>query len=59
VPFRSQAQRGYLYANNPSVAAEFEAATPKGVKLPQYAPKNTAVAHEAKKRHGMKVKPQP
>jgi hypothetical protein len=49
MPFKSQAQRGYLYANNPAVAAEFQAATPKGAKLPKYAPKPTS--HEDRKRH--------
>lgn len=34
MPMKSQAQRRYLWANNPSVAKEFEAATPKGKKLP-------------------------
>jgi hypothetical protein len=43
MPFKSNAQRGYLYANNPAVAKEFEAATPKGVKLPDYAPKQPRV----------------
>jgi CHASE3 domain sensor protein len=32
---KSKAQRGYLWANNPKVAKEFESATPKGRKLPQ------------------------
>ena len=36
MPFKSQAQRAYLYANNPRVAKEFEAATPKGAKLPEH-----------------------
>ena len=35
MPFKSQAQRGYLYANEPDVAKEFEAHTPKGKKLPK------------------------
>lgn len=44
MPFKSQAQRGYLYANDPAVAAEFQAATPKGAKLP------ARVKPKAKKR---------
>lgn len=36
MPFQSQAQRGYLYANHPEVAKEFEAHTPKGKKLPAH-----------------------
>jgi hypothetical protein len=35
MPFKSQAQRAYLYANNPEVAEEFAAHTPKGKKLPE------------------------
>ncbi len=34
-PFASQAQKGFLYANKPSVAAEFQSKTPKGKKLPK------------------------
>ena len=32
----SQAQRAYLHIHHPDVAAEFEAATPKGKKLPKH-----------------------
>ena len=35
MPFKSKAQRGYLYANKPKVAKEFEKKTPKGKKLPK------------------------
>lgn len=35
MPFKSKAQRRYLYANEPEVAKEFEAHTPKGKKLPE------------------------
>jgi hypothetical protein len=34
MPFKSKAQRAYLWANNPKVAKEFAAHTPKGKKLP-------------------------
>ena len=34
--FKSQAQRGYLYANEPAVAKAFEKKTPKGKKLPYH-----------------------
>ena len=40
MPFKSQAQRGFLYANHPEVAAEFEKATPKGAKLPERVPRS-------------------
>jgi hypothetical protein len=35
MPFKSKAQRSYLYANEPEVAKKFEAMTPKGKKLPE------------------------
>jgi len=34
-PFRSEAQRKFLFAKHPYVAREFAAATPKGKKLPK------------------------
>lgn len=34
MPFKSEAQRRYLFANEPAVAREFAKKTPKGVKLP-------------------------
>lgn len=36
MPFKSEAQRKFMYANHPKLAAEFQAATPKGKKLPEY-----------------------
>jgi hypothetical protein len=35
MPFKSKAQRAYLYINEPQVAKEFAAHTPKGKKLPE------------------------
>lgn len=35
MPFKSEAQRGYLWANEPEVAREFAKKTPKGKKLPR------------------------
>jgi hypothetical protein len=35
MPFKSKAQRRYLYAKEPEVAREFEKATPKNAKLPE------------------------
>lgn len=35
MPFVSQAQRRFMYAKHPKIAAEFSAATPKGAKLPE------------------------
>lgn len=34
MPFKSAAQRAFMHAKHPKVAAEFEAATPPGAKLP-------------------------
>jgi len=35
MPFRSEAQRKFMYATNPRLAKEFSAVTPKGKKLPK------------------------
>jgi hypothetical protein len=35
MPFKSEAQRRYLFAKHPKVAKEFAAHTPKGAKLPE------------------------
>jgi hypothetical protein len=45
-PFKSNAQRKFMYSRHPELAKEFEKATPKGKKLPQHA-KN---APKAKKK---------
>jgi hypothetical protein len=42
MPFKSQAQRAWMYSNNPDMAKEWEEHTPKG-KLPK------KVKHEGKK----------
>jgi hypothetical protein len=34
-PFKSEAQRGFLYSNKPDVAKEYASKTPKGKKLPK------------------------
>lgn len=39
MPFKSEAQRRYLWAKEPKVAKEFAAATPKGTKLPSHVDK--------------------
>lgn len=36
MPFKSQAQRAYMYSQHPELAKEFEAHTPKGKKLPKH-----------------------
>ncbi len=35
MPFKSEAQRAWMYANYPKMAAEWNADTPKGRKLPK------------------------
>ena len=35
MPFKSQAQRSWMYAVHPEMAEEWEAHTPKGKKLPK------------------------
>ena len=39
MPFKSQAQRRYLYVKHPEVVEEFQTATPRGAKLPKYVKK--------------------
>ena len=51
MPFKSEAQRRYMHANHPEIAKEFDAATPKGAKLPERVGDNKA---HAKVRKGMK-----
>lgn len=36
IPFKSSAQRAFLYARHPEIAAKFERDTPKGKKLPKH-----------------------
>lgn len=40
MPFKSQKQRAYMYANHPKIAKEFESKTPKGKKLPKRVKRN-------------------
>ena len=40
MPFLSQAQRAWMYANKPKMAEEFESATPKRKKLPRRVKRN-------------------
>lgn len=36
MPFRSQAQRGFLFAKHPDIAKRFASETPKNAKLPYH-----------------------
>ena len=39
MPFRSKAQRSYLFAKEPEIAARWQKETPKGKKLPAHVAK--------------------
>lgn len=43
MPFKSEAQRRFLFAKHPDVAREFAAATPKGKELPEHVKKAHAL----------------
>lgn len=47
-PFKSDAQRKFMYAVHPKIAKEFQEKTPKGKKLPKRVKKKKTAA--AKKR---------
>lgn len=36
MPFRSQAQRGFMFVHHPEIAKRFAAETPKNAKLPYH-----------------------
>ena len=42
MPFKSKAQKGWMYANKPEMAKEWQAETPKGKKLPNKVKKKKA-----------------
>ena len=48
MPFKSQAQRRFLYARHPKVAEEFEEKMPKGKKLPKKLHQLAAVKRKSK-----------
>jgi hypothetical protein len=35
MPFKSQAQKGWMYSNHPEMARQWKSETPKGKKLPK------------------------
>ena len=39
IPFKSEAQRAWMYAKHPKMAKKWEAHTPKGAKLPKHVKK--------------------
>ena len=42
MPFKSEAQKGWMYSNKPKMAKEWQAHTPKGTKLPTKVNKKTS-----------------
>ena len=52
MPFKSDAQRRYLFARHPKVAAEFAAKTPTGAKLPERVKKSVVVQAIERLRKG-------
>ncbi len=53
MPFKSQAQRRFMYSQEPALAKEFQAHTPKGAKLPEHVgdkPKPKAKEPKPKKK---------
>lgn len=51
MPMKSQKQRSFLWAKKPKIAQEFEDKTPKGKKLPKYAPIKGRIARAVKPKH--------
>jgi len=47
MPFQSESQRKWMYANHPEMAKRWEAETPKGKKLPKYKGIENKAAHRA------------
>ena len=50
MPIKSKAQRAYLHANKPKVAAKLESKTPKGKKLPKKVKAKSKAKSKAYKR---------
>ncbi len=51
MPFKSEAQKRFMYANDPAMAARWQAHTPKNAKLPEHVgDKPKAKAKESKKK---------
>jgi hypothetical protein len=48
MPFKSKAQRGFMYANHPKLAKKFEKETPKGKNLPYHVKKSKSILGKLK-----------
>ena len=55
MPFKSKAQRAYLFANEPEVAAEFAEKTPNEKKLPKRAAKKKATKKKTRRKRAAAV----
>jgi hypothetical protein len=55
MPWASQAQRAFMYAKHPKIAAKIQGETPKGKKLP----KKVAAAASARRDSGKKRRRRP
>lgn len=56
MPFKSEAQRKYLYAKEPKVAAKFAKETPRNAKLPARARKKKSSLLNAYEEGGKRLK---
>jgi len=50
MPFKSQKQRAWMYANKPEMAKEWETHTPKGIKLPDHIKEAFKMARRKRKK---------
>lgn len=51
MPFKSEAQRRFMYAKHPEIAKEFSEKTPKGKKLPEHVSKKKRKYDSATNTH--------
>jgi hypothetical protein len=49
MPMESQSQRSYLWIHHPDIAREFEAATPRGAKLPEHVRRKATIKRRIEK----------
>lgn len=56
MPFRSEAQRRYLYAQHPEIARRFQAETPANANLPPHAGRRKVGVGKDGKKVGVRKK---
>jgi len=56
MPFKSEAQRGFLFARHPKIAKEFAKKTPEGANLPEHVGDKRSSQLSAIKRRQKKQK---